>query len=161
AWLVKAGEVLGGVPDGQGGVVESFSDEMGGRHAMVHSVFGMKVNGAWGMAPKEKLRRAFGPIPGASHVHRGNLLSFDPVPALPRALARAGRAPGAVRAAWRGADRLPALRRALPSRRRAGAVHPPHVQGPADARVLAAPQGRCAARDRPRPARLSPRGRDP
>ena len=38
AWLVKAGEVLDGVPDDQGIVVESFSDEMGGRHAMIHSV---------------------------------------------------------------------------------------------------------------------------
>src|SRR5437870_1873789 len=37
AWLVKAGEVLDGVPDDQGIVVESFSDEMGGRHAMIHS----------------------------------------------------------------------------------------------------------------------------
>jgi ATP-dependent Lhr-like helicase len=37
--LVKAGEVLDGVPDDQGIVVESFSDEMGGRHAMIHSVF--------------------------------------------------------------------------------------------------------------------------
>ena len=36
AWLVKAGEVLQGVPDDQGIVVESFSDEMGGRHAMIH-----------------------------------------------------------------------------------------------------------------------------
>src|SRR5439155_374822 len=44
AWLVKAGEVLDGVPDDQGVVVESFSDEMGGRHAMIHSVFGMKIN---------------------------------------------------------------------------------------------------------------------
>src|SRR5439155_626621 len=33
AWLVKAGEVLDGVPDDQGIVVESFSDEMGGRQA--------------------------------------------------------------------------------------------------------------------------------
>src|SRR6266850_1305900 len=57
AWLVKAGEVLDGVPDDQGIVVESFSDEMGGRHAMIHSVFGMRVNGAWGMVLKEKLRR--------------------------------------------------------------------------------------------------------
>src|ERR671923_1280654 len=48
AWLVKAGEVLDGVPDDQGIVVESFADEMGGRHAMIHSVFGMRINGAWG-----------------------------------------------------------------------------------------------------------------
>src|SRR5213592_4694542 len=49
AWLVKAGEILDGVPDDQGIVVESFSDEMGGRHAMIHAVFGMRINGAWGM----------------------------------------------------------------------------------------------------------------
>src|SRR6058998_79828 len=77
AWLVKAGEVLGGVPDDQGIVVESFSDEMGGRHAMIHSVFGMRINGAWGMVLKEKLRRV-GLVAEASHVDDGILLSFAP-----------------------------------------------------------------------------------
>src|SRR5215510_6973720 len=88
AWLVKAGEVLDGVPDDQGIVVESFSDEMGGRHAMIHSVFGMKINGAWGMALKEKLRRAFGLIAEASHVDDGILLSFAPgqIPPAPERL---------------------------------------------------------------------------
>src|SRR5882724_4653167 len=87
AWLVKAGEVLDGVPDDQGIVVESFSDEMGGRHAMIHSVFGMRVNGAWGMVLKEKLRRA-GLVAEASHVDDGILLSFAPgqVPPAPERL---------------------------------------------------------------------------
>jgi ATP-dependent Lhr-like helicase len=87
AWLVKAGEVLDGVPDDQGIVVESFSDEMGGRHAMIHSVFGMKVNGAWGMVLKEKLRRV-GLVAEASHVDDGILLSFAPgqVPPSPERL---------------------------------------------------------------------------
>jgi ATP-dependent Lhr-like helicase len=87
AWLVKAGEVLDGVPDDQGIVVESFSDEMGGRHAMIHSVFGMKINGAWGMVLKEKLRRV-GLVAEASHVDDGILLSFAPgqVPPSPERL---------------------------------------------------------------------------
>src|SRR6266481_3880928 len=87
AWLVKAGEVLDGIPDDQGIVVESFSDEMGGRHAMIHSVFGMRVNGAWGMVLKEKLRRA-GLVAEASHVDDGILLSFAPgqVPPSPERL---------------------------------------------------------------------------
>src|SRR5439155_31430 len=72
-WLVKAGEVLDGVPDDQGIVVESFSDEMGGRHAMIHAVFGMRVNGAWGMVLKEKLRRTMGLVAEASHVDDGIL----------------------------------------------------------------------------------------
>ena len=86
-WLVKAGEVLDGVPDDQGIVVESFSDEMGGRHAMIHAVFGMRVNGAWGMVLKEKLRRA-GLVAEASHVDDGILLSFAPgqVPPAPERL---------------------------------------------------------------------------
>src|SRR5215813_13780077 len=90
AWLVKAGEVLDGVPDDQGIVVESFSDEMGGRHAMIHSVFGMRVNGAWGMVLKEKLRRAFGLVAEAAHVDDGILLSFAPgqVPPAPERLVR-------------------------------------------------------------------------
>jgi ATP-dependent Lhr-like helicase len=88
AWLTKAGEVLDGVPDDQGIVVESFSDEMGGRHAMIHSVFGMRVNGAWGMVLKEKVRRAFGLVAEAAHVDDGILLSFAPgqVPPAPARL---------------------------------------------------------------------------
>src|SRR3989441_609766 len=89
-WLVKAGEVLDGVPDDQGVVVESFPDELGGRHAMIHSVFGMRINGAWGMALREKLRRAFGLVAEASHVDDGILLSFAPgqVPPGPERLVR-------------------------------------------------------------------------
>ena len=78
AWLVKAGEVLQGVADDQGIVVESFSDEMGGRHAMIHSVFGMRINGAWGMALREQVRRRFGLLAEVSHVDDGILLSFAP-----------------------------------------------------------------------------------
>ncbi|HBH02954.1 MAG TPA: hypothetical protein DDZ42_13705 [Candidatus Rokubacteria bacterium] len=83
AWLVKAGEVLDGVPDDQGIVVESFADELGGRHAMIHSVFGMRVNGAWGMALREKIRRVFHLQVEASHVDDGILLSFAPGQAPP------------------------------------------------------------------------------
>jgi ATP-dependent Lhr-like helicase len=83
AWIVKAGEVLDGVPDDRGIVVESFSDEMGGRHAMIHAVFGMRVNGAWGMALREKLQRRFGLKAEASHVDDGILLSFAPGQAPP------------------------------------------------------------------------------
>src|SRR5437773_3876628 len=88
AWLVKAGEILDGVPDDQGIVVESFSDEMGGRHAMIHSVFGMRINGAWGMVLREKLRRVFGIVAEASNVDDGILLSFAPgqVPPSPERL---------------------------------------------------------------------------
>jgi ATP-dependent helicase Lhr and Lhr-like helicase len=88
AWLAKAGEVLDGVPDDQGIVVESFADEMGGRHVMIHSVFGMRINGAWGMALREKVRRLFGLVAEASHVDDGILLSFAPgqVPPSPERL---------------------------------------------------------------------------
>ncbi len=88
AWLVKAGEVLQGVPDDQGIVVESFSDEMGGRHAMIHSVFGMRINGAWGMALRVQVRRRFGLLAETSHVDDGILLSFAPgqVPPAPERL---------------------------------------------------------------------------
>jgi ATP-dependent Lhr-like helicase len=87
-WLVKAGEVLQGVADDQGIVVESFADEMGGRHAMIHSVFGMRINGAWGMALREQIRRRFGLLVEASHVDDGILLSFAPgqVPPAPERL---------------------------------------------------------------------------
>ncbi len=83
AWLQKAGEVLDGVPDDQGIVVESFSDELGGRHTLIHSVFGMRINGAWGLALKEKVRQRYGLIAEASHVDDGILLSFPPGQAPP------------------------------------------------------------------------------
>src|SRR5918996_1231607 len=88
AWLTKAREVLGGVPDEDEIVVESFADEMGGRHAMIHSAFGMRVNGAWGMALRLAVRRRFGLVAEASHVDDGILLSFAPgqVPPAPERL---------------------------------------------------------------------------
>jgi ATP-dependent Lhr-like helicase len=88
AWLTKAGEVLAGVADDRGIVVESFADEMGGRHTMIHCVFGMRINGAWGMALREKCRRLFGLLAEASHVDDGILLSFAPgqVPPMPERL---------------------------------------------------------------------------
>src|SRR5205814_2233516 len=42
------------------------------------SVFGMRINGAWGMALKEKVRRAYGLVAEAAHVDDGLLLSFAP-----------------------------------------------------------------------------------
>src|SRR3989442_7582479 len=60
---------------------------MGGRLVMIQSVVGMRVNGAWGMVLKEKLRRA-GVVAEASHVDDGILLSFAPgqVPPAPERL---------------------------------------------------------------------------
>jgi ATP-dependent Lhr-like helicase len=90
AWLTKADEVLGGVPDEDEIVVESFADEMGGRHAMIHSAFGMRVNGAWGMALRLAVRRRFGLQAETSHVDDGILLSFAPgqVPPPPERLVK-------------------------------------------------------------------------
>src|SRR2546425_5648004 len=110
AWLVKAAEVLDGVPDDQGIVVESFADEMGGRHAMIHSVFGMRINGAWGMALKEKVRRAYGLVAEAAHVDDGLLLSFAPgqiPPTSPERLATRPCARCSSRAPTRASGRRP------------------------------------------------------
>src|SRR5262249_8641254 len=78
AWLGKAEELLGGIPDDQALGGESFGDELGGRHMMLHSVCGMRVTGAWGMVLREALRRAFGVAAETSHVDDGVLLSFPP-----------------------------------------------------------------------------------
>ncbi len=78
AWLAKGREVLGAVPDDRELVVESFPDDLGGRQIVLHSVFGMRVNGAWGLALKEELRRRFGLVAEASHVDDGILLAFAP-----------------------------------------------------------------------------------
>ena len=83
AWLAKTRDVLDGVPGEDEIVVESFADEMGGRHAMIHSAFGMRVNGAWGMALRLAVRRRFGLVAEASHVDDGILLSFAPGQAPP------------------------------------------------------------------------------
>ncbi|MFQ5521166.1 MAG: helicase-related protein, partial [Candidatus Methylomirabilia bacterium] len=83
AWLAKGREVLGRIPDDCQLVVESFPDELGGRQMVLHSVFGMKVNGAWGLALKEELRRRFGFLVEASHVDDGILLAFQPGQATP------------------------------------------------------------------------------
>ena len=55
---------------------------------MIHSVFGMRINGAWGMALREQVRRRFGLLAEASHVDDGILLSFAPgqVPPAPERL---------------------------------------------------------------------------
>ncbi len=78
AWLTKARECLGTIPDDGTLVVESFPDELGGRQMVIHSIFGMRVNGAWGLALKETLRRRFGLQPEVSHVDDGILLAFAP-----------------------------------------------------------------------------------
>ncbi len=78
AWLAKGYLCLGTIPDDQTLVVESFPDELGGRQMVLHSVFGMRVNGAWGLALKETLRRRFGLQPEVSHTDDGILLAFAP-----------------------------------------------------------------------------------
>ncbi|MEK7879546.1 MAG: hypothetical protein AAB285_06770, partial [candidate division NC10 bacterium] len=78
AWLTKGREVLGNIPDDRCLVVESFPDELGGRQMVLHSVFGMRVNGAWGFALRETLRRRFGLVAETTHVDDGILLAFAP-----------------------------------------------------------------------------------
>ena len=161
AWLVKAGEVLDGVPDDQGIVVESFSDEMGGRHAMIHSVFGMKVNGAWGMVLKEKLRRV-GLVAEASHVDDGILLSFAPgqVPPSPERLVTFVAPEEVDTLLGKALIGYAALRHALPPLRDSRALHPADVPRPAHTRLSATAQGRRAARVGRRSGRVPDRGRD-
>jgi DEAD/H associated/Helicase conserved C-terminal domain len=162
AWLVKAGEVLAGVPDDAGIVVESFSDEMGGRHTMIHSVFGMRVNGAWGMALREKVRRMFGLQAEAGHVDDGILLSFAPgqVPPVPERLPLLVPPGGGRRVPRPRPHRLAALHEPLPPRRRAVALHPAADAGPADPGLCSAAPRRRAHGGGRRPAHLPRRRRD-
>ena len=78
AWLVKGRDLLGGLPDDGRIIVESLSDELGGRHLVIHSVYGMRVNGAWGIALKEALRSRFGIVAETSHTDDAILFSFAP-----------------------------------------------------------------------------------
>jgi len=88
AWLAKSRDVLGAIPDDERIVVESLPDELGGRHLAIHSVFGLRVNGAWGIALKEALRRRAGILAEASHTDDAIMLSFPPgqVPPAPERL---------------------------------------------------------------------------
>ncbi|MBI2152911.1 MAG: DEAD/DEAH box helicase [Candidatus Rokubacteria bacterium] len=78
AWLAKGREILQRMPDDRTVIVESFPDELGGRQLVTHSIFGMRVNGAWGLALKETLRRRFGLQPEVSHTDDAILLAFAP-----------------------------------------------------------------------------------
>jgi ATP-dependent Lhr-like helicase len=78
AWLTKARDLLDGLPHDRRVVVESFPDDLGGRQVALHSVFGMRVNGAWGIALKEVLKRRFQLNVEASHTDDAILLSFAP-----------------------------------------------------------------------------------
>jgi len=78
AWLVRPARCSTGVPDDQGIVVESFADEMGGRHAMKSTPSSACGSTALGHGPQGKVRRAYGLVAEAAHVDDGLLLSFAP-----------------------------------------------------------------------------------
>ncbi|MDR2565304.1 MAG: DEAD/DEAH box helicase [Bifidobacteriaceae bacterium] len=59
-YLADQGEATGQLPDDRTIVVERFPDELGDTRVMIHSVWGGRVNGAWGAVLSTRLRDRYG-----------------------------------------------------------------------------------------------------
>src|SRR5579883_513466 len=81
-------EATARVPDDRTVVVEAFQDEIGDWRVVIHSLFGMAVNGAWAFALKPRLREALGGIdPLVIHNDDGIIMRLPPVETSPLQLA--------------------------------------------------------------------------
>ncbi|MFI5266798.1 MAG: DEAD/DEAH box helicase [Chloroflexota bacterium] len=80
----RQGEATGHVPDDRAIVVEAFQDEIGDWRAVIHSLFGQAVNGAWAFALKPRLREALGGIdPLVLHNDNGIIMRLPPIETSP------------------------------------------------------------------------------
>jgi ATP-dependent helicase Lhr and Lhr-like helicase len=80
----RQGDATGHIPDDRGIVVEAFQDEIGDWRAVIHSLFGQAVNGAWAFALKPRLREALGGIdPLVLHNDNGIIMRLPPLETSP------------------------------------------------------------------------------
>ena len=80
----RQGEATGQVPHDRAIVVEAFQDEIGDWRAVIHSLFGQAVNGAWAFALKPRLREALGGIdPLVLHNDNGIIMRLPPIETSP------------------------------------------------------------------------------
>ncbi|HEU0168217.1 MAG TPA: hypothetical protein VFS62_10600, partial [Chloroflexota bacterium] len=73
-------EAAGHVPHDRAIVLETFQDEIGDYRMVIHSLFGMAINGAWAFALKPRLREALGGIdPLVMHNDDGIIMRLPPM----------------------------------------------------------------------------------
>ncbi|KTC65832.1 helicase, DEAD/DEAH box family (plasmid) [Legionella adelaidensis] len=58
-YLVEGRQILGTIPTQETVVIERFFDESGGMQLIIHSLFGARINKAWGLALRKRFCRSF------------------------------------------------------------------------------------------------------
>jgi len=77
-YLGAASAALGGLPNAQRVVFERFFDEVGDTHLVIHSLFGSRINRAWGLALRKRFCRQFNFELQASALDDSIVLSLGP-----------------------------------------------------------------------------------
>ncbi len=78
-WLDEAGDQLGGLPGTDRIVFERFFDPGGDQHLVIHSLFGARLNRAWGLALRKRFCRNFNFELQAAATDNGVLISLGAV----------------------------------------------------------------------------------
>src|SRR5690606_9925375 len=82
-YLVASSLALGALPSQSRLVAERFFDEQGGQHIVIHSVFGSRLNRAFGLALRKRFCRSFNVELQAAANEDALVLSLGPMHSLP------------------------------------------------------------------------------
>ena len=82
-YLAASKAALGALPTEDTIVLERFFDEVGDTHLVIHSVYGSRVNKAWGLALRKRLCRKFNFELQASALEDSIVLSLGPTHSFP------------------------------------------------------------------------------
>ncbi|MCK6371326.1 MAG: ATP-dependent DNA helicase, partial [Gammaproteobacteria bacterium] len=85
AYLGAARAALGELPTQETIVLERFFDEVGDSHLVIHSVFGSRINRAWGLALRKRFCRRFNYELQAAALDDSIVISLGPVHSFPLA----------------------------------------------------------------------------
>lgn len=83
AYLAANKAVLGKLPHARQVVIERFFDSTGNFHLLIHNVYGIRVNRAWGLALRKRFCRQFNFELQANATDNGILLSLGPTHSFP------------------------------------------------------------------------------
>ncbi len=83
AYLAACHAALDGLPHQQRIIIERFFDTTGNFHVVIHSMFGIRLNRAWGLALRKRFCRQFNFELQASATDNGLLLSLGPTHSFP------------------------------------------------------------------------------
>ena len=78
-WLAEVRTTLGCLPDDRTIVLERFFDPSGDQHLVIHSLFGARLNRAWGLALRKRFCRGFNFELQAAATDNGVLISLGAV----------------------------------------------------------------------------------